>query len=133
VKVTKLASTLGGVEYRYTVVNASTFLITTLHIGYDEYYGRPMLRSEPYGWDGDEVPSTSFRSPPGWRFAVRPTEEDSLLYIVWEIGEAGSAIPGGDSLGGFTVVLDADDPTYGPGGMWTAYVMGETPYWGAIQ
>lgn len=132
VTVTKRASSLGRLEYGYTVINRSAFPITALLVGYDEYYGRPLLHGEPYGWDGDTVPSSSFRAPSGWEFSTRPTEEDSLIYIKWEIAGPGRAIEAGDSLGGFAVVLDKDDPGYGAGGLWTAYVRGETPFWGAL-
>jgi hypothetical protein len=133
VRVAKGVSDSGRVEYRYAVVNRSAFPITALLVGYDEYYGRPQLSAEPYGWDGDNVPRSSFRSPAGWEFAVVPTEEDSLLYVEWSITEHGRVIQSGDSIAGFAVVLDGDDPAYGAGGLWTARMRGETPLWGALS
>ena len=131
--MTKLEPSPGRVEYRYTVLNGSKFLLRALVVGYDEYYGRPMLLGEPYNWDGDNIPSTSFRSPPGWGFRVVPTEEDSLLYIVWEVTENGRDIRAGDSLGGFMVLLGDEDPSYEVGGMWKAFVRGETPLYGVLR
>ena len=131
--MTKHEASPGRVEYWYTVLNGSKHALRALLVGYDEHYGRPMLHGEPYNWDGDNVPATSFRSPPGWRFTVMPTEEDPLLYIVWEVTEHGSDIRAGDSLGGFMVLLRDEDPAYGVGGLWQAYLRGETPLYGALR
>jgi hypothetical protein len=133
VRAAKVTSPSGRIEYRYTVLNRSAYPITTLLVGYDEYYGRPQLSAEPYGWDGDNVPSSSSQSPPGWEFTPRPTEEDSLIYINWEITDPERAIQSGDSLSGYAVIVDREDPAYGAGGLWTAYVRGQTPFWGALQ
>src|SRR5690349_17477710 len=64
--VTRVQLTHGRIEYRYTVANGGALPITTLLIGFDEYYSRPCLYREPIGWDGDTIPASSFRSPPGW-------------------------------------------------------------------
>jgi hypothetical protein len=119
--------------YRYTVVNGSTFPLTTLMVGFDEYYGVPKLASEPVGWDGDSCPPTSYQTPPGWTFTVEPTEEDSLIDVKWVIDGQTGAIPGGRTLEGFAVLVAQADSTYDRGGMWTAYMSGESPVWGALQ
>ena len=121
------------VEYHYTVTSGSAFPISTLLIGHDEYYGRPRLSGYPVGWDGDTIPASSFRSPSGWKFAVQPTEEDSLIEIKWTISSASRAIRGGESLGGFAVVLEQADSTYDVGGMWATYMMGDSPRFGALK
>lgn len=121
------------VEYHYSVANGSAFPILKLLVGFDEYYGRPLLNSYPVGWDGDTIPGSSFRSPPGWQFAVLPTEEDSLIEITWTNSSPTTAIRRGDSLGGFVVVLERADSTYDVGGMWTTYIMGDSPRFGALK
>ncbi|MEK7348831.1 MAG: hypothetical protein AABZ94_08145 [Candidatus Eisenbacteria bacterium] len=131
--VTKVLAGPRRVEYQYTVTNGSTFPITKLLVGDDEYYGRPRLLGEPVGWDGDTIPASSFRSPPGWRFAVLPTEEDSLIEITWTTSSPSRVIRGGESLGGFAVVLEQADSTYDVGGMWTTYMMGDSPRFGALR
>ena len=131
--VSKRGPRPGRVEYHYTVANGSTFLITKLLVGHDEYYGGPRLNGYPVGWDGDTIPASSFRSPPGWVFAVQPTEEDSLIEVTWTISSPRSAIRGGESLGGFSVVLERADSTYDVGGLWTVYVMGDSPRFGALE
>lgn len=133
VLVTKLAPVPGGVMYRYTVVNGSAFPITALLVGFDQYYGVPKLASEPIGWDGDSLPSTSYQAPPGWTCTVEPTEDDSLTDVKWEIEGQTGAIMGGQSVGGFAVILAQADPTYEGGGIWTAYVRGDPPMWGSLQ
>ena len=121
------------VEYHYTVTNRSAYPISTLLVGLDEYYGRPRLNGAPVGWDGDSIPPSSFRSPRGWKFAVLPTEEDSLIEITWTISSPNWAIRGGESLRGFSVVLERADSTYDVGGVWTTYVMGASPIFGALE
>ncbi len=133
VKVTRLAVAPGRIEYHYNLVNGSAFPVTTLLVGYDEHYGRPMLSAEPIGWDGDTIPSGSFQAPPRWNFAPAPMQEDTLMAIKWVVSQHGSTILGGTSAEGFAVVLPRDDPAYGPGGTWTVYVMGESPFSGTIQ
>ena len=131
--MTKLTPVPGRVEYHYTVVNGSAFPLTTLLVGFDQYYGVPTLRSYPIGWDGDTIPSSSYQVPPGWIFQPQPTEEESLIAVKWVRSRLGRAIMGGESGGGFAVVLDQPDPTYDNGGIWTAYLAGELPLWGSIQ
>lgn len=133
VLVTKLTPQPGRVEYHYTVNNGSAFPVHTLLVGHDEFYGRSLLSRYPIGWDGDTIPSSSFQTPPGWTFAVEPTEEESLVVVKWVISKQGRAIMGNESAGGFAVVLDHADPAYEAGGLWTTYVMGEGPFWGALQ
>jgi expansin (peptidoglycan-binding protein) len=130
--VTK-APVTGGVMYRYTVANGSAFPITALLVGFDEYYGVPKLASEPVGWDGDSLPRSSYGAPSGWAFMVEPTEEDSLIDVKWVIEAQTGGIPGGQTVGGFTVVVAQADSTYDRGGMWTTYMRGESPVWGALQ
>jgi hypothetical protein len=116
VLVTKLTPMPGRVEYHYTVKNGSAFPVHTLLVGNDEYYGgKSLLSHYPSGWDGDTLPSSSFQAPPGWTFAVEPTEEDSLVIVKWVLSKHGRAIMGGESAGGFTVVLDQADPAYETG------------------
>lgn len=131
--VTRVQPNPGRVEYRYTVTNGSKLPITKLLVGDDEYYGGPRLHGEPIGWDGDTIPPSSFRSPPGWKFAVEPTEEDSLIEITWTISSSSRAIRAGERLGGFAVVLEQADSTYDVGGLWTTYLMGESPRFGALE
>jgi hypothetical protein len=133
VLVTRLTPVPGGVMYRYTVVNGSAFPITALLVGFDEYYGVPKLASEPVGWDGDSLPPTSYQAPPGWTCTVEPTEDDSLTDVKWEISGQTGAIMGGESVGGFAVILAQADPTYDNGSLWTAYVRGDSPLWGSLQ
>lgn len=133
VQVKRLAPASGRVEYHYTVLNGSTFPVSALLVGFDEYYGVPTLASYPVGWDGDTIPSSSYQAPPGWIFNVQPTEEESLITVKWERSTQGRAIMGGESLGGFMVVLSRADSTYDRGGMWTAYVTGNPPLYGALQ
>jgi hypothetical protein len=123
----------GRVEYHYTVVNRSAWPVTTLLVGYEEYYGRPRLGGEPIGWDGDTIPSTSYHAPPGWQFQVEPTEEDSLIAVRWETTRPGAALMPGKSLEGFAVALPEPDPAYDKGGFWTAYMNGAPPLFGALQ
>jgi hypothetical protein len=133
VLVTKLTPQAGRVEYHYTVTNGSAFPIHTLLVGNDEYYGRPLLSRYPIGWDGDTIPSSSYQTPPGWNFAVEPTEEESLVVVKWVTSKQARPVMGGESAGGFAVILGNADPAYEAGGMWTAYLMGEEPFWGTIQ
>jgi hypothetical protein len=121
------------VEYHYTVVNGGAFPVHTLLVGNDEYYGKSLLSRYPIGWDGETIPSTSYQTPPGWDFAVEPTEEESLVVVKWVASNQGRAIMGGESAGGFAVVLDSADPAYESGGLWTSYMRGEVPFWGTIQ
>jgi hypothetical protein len=131
--VKRVAQGVGRVEYRYTVVNRSTFPVTTLLIGFDEYYGVPRLVSYPLGWDGDSIPPTSFQTPPGWTFYVQPMEENPLVAVTWQRTRSDGAIEPGDSLSGFAVVVEQPDSTYDRGGLWTAYASGHEPFFGAIQ
>ncbi len=131
--VSRLTPAPGRVAYRYTVVNRSTFPVTTVLVGFDEYYGVARLRGCPEGWDGDSIPSTSYQAPPGWEFRVQPTEEDSLIAVKWVRTRGGSAIQPGGSLGGFLVVLPEADPAYDRGGLWTVYASGHEPFFGALQ
>jgi flagellar hook capping protein FlgD len=133
VLVTKLTPQPGRVEYHYTVTNGSAFPVHTLLVGWDEFYGGPTLAAYPTGWDGDTIPSTSYQAPPGWKFEVQPMEEESLITVKWVRTQQGKAIMGGESAGGFTVVVPQADPTYESGGLWTTYMMGEESFWGAIQ
>ncbi len=133
VLVTKLTLQSSRIMYRYTVVNGSAFPITGAVIGYDQFYGKPLLKGQPTGWDGDSIPSASYETPPGWVFAVEPTEEDSLTDIKWEISGTTGGIPGAESVGGFAVVVGQAEQAYDTGGLWVAYVRGELPFWGAIQ
>jgi len=133
VLVTKLIPQAGRVEYHYTVTNGSAFPVHTLVVGFDQYYGVPKLSGEPIGWDGDTIPSSSYQAPPGWNFEIQPTEEESLMAVKWVVSKKGRAIMGGESAGGFAVVLGQADQAYDNGGLWTAYVMGESPFWGALQ
>ena len=63
--VKQVQSSPRRVEYHYNVVNGSAFPITKLLVGHDEYYGGPRLNGYPIGWDGDTIPTSSFRSPRG--------------------------------------------------------------------
>lgn len=133
VLVRRHAQAPGRLEYRYTVINGSAFPVHTLLVGYDEYYGVPKLASYPVGWDGDSLPSSSYGAPPGWEFQVQPTEEESLIAVEWRLSRQGRAIMSGETLGGFAVVVEHADSTYDRGGMWTAYLMGESPVFGALR
>lgn len=133
VLVAKLTPEPNRVMYRYTVINRSRFPITTLLVGDDYYWGVPRLAGYPIGWDGDTIPSTSYRSPPGWSFVVQPTEEDSLIVVKWQVFGQNRTIMGGESLGGFAVILEKPDQTYDVGGVWTAYVRGASPFFGSLQ
>jgi hypothetical protein len=118
VRVSKVTPEPGRIQYRYTVVNGSKFPITALLVGYDDYWRLPRLKLPPVGWKGGEVPSTSFLAPPGWNFVVQPSKEDSLISVKWEISEKGGVIRGGESAGGFAVLVDGADHAY-ENGVWT--------------
>jgi hypothetical protein len=132
--VTTVVSDSNRVEYRYTVVNHSSHPVYALLIGWDKHYGGPTLYSEPIGWDGDAVPASSYSAPPGWEFVVQPMEENSLITVKWVMSTPGGmTIKSGDSLSGFMVAVERPDSTYDRGGLWTTYVMGEQPQFGAIR
>lgn len=132
VLVTKLVLAPNRVMYRYTMTNGSAFPITTLIVGFDKFSGVPQLTAEPIGWDGETVPAANYESPSGWQFVVRPTEEDPLIAVKWEIGNPAAALNGGASLGGFAVVVDRTDSAY-ENGMWMVYLSGEAPYFAQLQ
>ena len=64
---------------------------------------------------------------------VLPTEEDSLIEITWTVSSPSNVIRGGESLGGFAVVLDQADSTYDAGGLWTTCMMGDVARFGALK
>lgn len=111
----------GGVTYGYRVVNGSGFPITTLAIGYSQFTDAPELRLAPTGWDGEQTPATSFRAPSNWNFEVTPTEEDSLIFVQWQIDSTATGILGGAALAGFEVTLPQPDTRYETG-HWTVYM-----------
>ena len=133
VLVGRITPAPGRVEYSYTVVNGSAFPVTTLLVGWDDYYGGPTLNSLPLGWDGDSLPATSHREPPGWSFQVQPMEEEAHVAVTWTIDRPGSAIRPGETSGGFAVVVESADSTYDRGGLWTVYASGHGPFFGALQ
>ena len=132
--VTKLVPQPGRYIYRYTVANGSAFPITNLLIGKDQERGIDEISYPPMGWDGDSVPASNFKSPPGWRFRSITVEEDSIGYLSWDILRHGEEILGGTTVGGFEVTQDVLDGAY-DGGHWTVYLnSAEEPlYSGGLQ
>jgi hypothetical protein len=98
-----------GVEYRYRVVNGSTYPITSLWVGVDEH-----CASSGEILISDEFPPTGI-APGGWTFDPIPTEEDSMGSIRWEIDNQSDELPGGRELNGLSVTLPAEDPIYETG------------------
>ena len=131
--VKKVRAGSGRAEYHYSVTNRSAFPVHTLLVGWDQFYGGPTLAVYPTGWNGDTIPSDSYKAPPGWKFEIQPMEEESLITVKWVVTPQGRAIMGGESAGGFVVVIPNADSTYDVGGMWTAYVMGESPRFGTMK
>ena len=120
--------------YRYTVVNGSRFPITDVLIGEDYVLGADEIAYPPVGSLEDSMPSTSYKSPPGWRFRSIRVEEDSVGYVTWDILDEGAAIQGGTTVGGFEVLVDELDPAYTEG-HWTVYLNSteEPLYTGGLQ
>lgn len=110
-----------AMTYGYRVVNGSAFQISTLLIGFNHYLDSPELRIAPAGWDGSNVPATSFRSPNGWHFEVTPTEEDSLINLQWQVDSLTTGLLGGGTLAGFEVTVPQADSKYETG-HWTVYL-----------
>ena len=119
----------GLVRYQYTVINGQDHPIHRVAIGYDYPHRDNQLCVEPVGWDGDTIPSTSFEAPPGWEFAVIPTEEDSLFEVAWQ-GHAGLIQPGA-TVSEFSVLVDREDRSYEDGN-WVAYLIGADVRYGAL-
>jgi hypothetical protein len=113
--------------YRFLVINDGPSPITGLEIGYDRSTDRMELLHAPIGWDGTDVPRTSFATPPGWGFAVIRAEEDSALTYAWQIGAPDYSVWSGSRLSGFSVTLDHPD-TMLEAGHWTILIDG-SPAW----
>jgi len=111
----------GAITYGYRVVNGSPYEIATLLIGFNHFLTAPELRIAPVGWDGSNTPASSFRSPTGWRFEVTQVEEDSLIYVGWQVDSVTTGLRGGVTLAGFEVTVAQQDPRY-ESGHWTVYL-----------
>jgi hypothetical protein len=118
VLVTKLQPTPGEFVFRYTVMNGSAFPITDVEIGRDYYQGVVQLNFAPKGWDGNTVPTSSYRSPPGWNFQLDAAEDDTVACLHWFSDRPGEAIMGGASAAGFEITVPTYDAPY-EHGFWT--------------
>jgi len=137
VRVTKSVQGPGRVVYRYEVLNGSAFPITALSIGNDYFDDETELDMAPLGWNGDSLPRTpasSVESPPNWKFGFIPTEGGEPGTADWNAATPAHGVMGGDSLGGFAVILLKEDSAYEQG-HWTAYLNTneEILYSGSLQ
>lgn len=113
-----------GVKYSYYVVNGSAFPIVGVVVGFDDPHGIPELTESPVGWDGETVPGGSEDSPPGWEMDAFAMEEEANIFIAWSIDTAETEswqIIGGQSLGGFEVLVPQEDAAYETG-HWSVYL-----------
>ncbi|HYQ88995.1 MAG TPA: hypothetical protein VEU09_05140, partial [Candidatus Binatia bacterium] len=118
-------------------MNGSAFPITAISIGNDHYADETELNVAPLGWNGDSLPQTpasSVESPPKWSFQILNSEGGEPATADWDASSPAQAVMGGDSLGGFAVVLPEEDPAYEQG-HWTAYLNTneEILYSGSLQ
>jgi hypothetical protein len=120
----------GGVRYSYHVANGGAFPIVSVVIGFDYVHDEPGLMKSPVGWLGDGVPPTSVTIPTGWEFNVIPMEEHDTFSIEWSIDTTLAmrrSVLGGESLGGFSILVPEEDANYEQG-RWTVYLdAGEEP------
>jgi len=120
----------GEVEYSYDVVNGGAIPITAIEIG-DSLYGSQLL-TWPVGATQDSIPPECCSSPTGWRFEIITTEEQPTTYLYWVRADSPYEIPGGHSLGGFSVRLPHADTLYETCS-WTAFLNDGEEYEGVVQ
>jgi len=109
----------GGVRYSYYVSNGGAFPIWNIMVGFDKLHDQSELFVRPAGYDPatDLVP-TSVTSPRGWTASLEETEGDSAYALVWEVDTTLSPRPeilGGQSLGGFSIIVPREQGAFESG------------------
>jgi hypothetical protein len=119
------AATPGQSVYRYRVVNNSTQLITTFHLGWDYFNAQYTLNVPPSGWSRENgLAPSSVGSPSNWSAQLLTTEEtDVENSLEWGEDDQPFSLLPGQMASGFTVTAPTDAEAY-RSGIWTVLFAG---------